>query len=109
MIPSPDCWKFLVMWCLLKSSDASTIDDLRPIVILPAILKLYMLSLLTLVRPYLVYQCDSVGARKGYQAQDAIHTLRQIAEKCQMFHLPLIVFPKRNLVLGDTTKDQRES
>ena len=92
MIPRPLLWRELVIWCLLKWADAKGLEDLRGIMILPSTLKLYMLCLLLIVRPFLSYQCNTVGGRKGYQAQDAIHTFRQIAEVGRIHHWPIFCY-----------------
>ena len=78
MIPRPLEWCELVIWCLFKCAGAKGLEDLRPIMILPSMLKLYMTCLLMIVRPFLLFQCNTVGARKGCQAQDAIHTTRTV-------------------------------
>ena len=53
LIPRPSEWATVLMWCLLKTQDAKSLEDLRGIMILPVLLRLYMKVLLFRISPFI--------------------------------------------------------
>ena len=70
-----EVWDHLMVLLLSKIADPTNFPNLRPITILPLLLKLFMYCLYLLMLPNDTLSTEaSIGYRLGFQVQEMIHT-----------------------------------
>ena len=81
----PEVWKKTRLEVLFKKGDVKSLENYRPISILPILLKLFSRVLLARIGDTLhrAQSGDQAGFRQGFGCDDHLFTLTMLYEKCQ--------------------------
>ena len=89
---APKSWKRIPLMCIFKDDKEAKSDSMRGIAICPQTYKLYMRILLNKSGSHFDWNyLVQFGSKKWMQASEMILCVRIVVEKCEEWHIPLVL------------------